>query len=257
MRFACAVAGIAAVLLAGMAQGADFELTVGKDLRVLHGGQVLIDSDALTYGAGWDGGTLDSRQQDGMTITNVSRKDGDAVQYRREVGVSKDRVELTCQFRMPPYNNTPDKPTFSYAFRVPYERLKNTTATAFDGRVYGPKRVTITLPAARKDGTLFNSARYVAFTGQDLHLVVDLNPKGLSTQRDYGGHGFLGAWTVAKKGDYVEFSCGYTAAYYGGTFQGKALIYEGDYAWDDVHVFSSWKLLWAAQAGRHVLLRHE
>ena len=118
---------------------------------------------------------------------------------------------------------------------MPFDRLKNTEFKALTGRAHGPKVVTGALGATRADGQIVQGPRYIAFKGPDTRLVFDLNPKGLSTGMDYGGGGFIGRWTVTKKGDFVEFSVGINASFFGGTFAAKALIYEGEYAFSKAH----------------------
>jgi len=224
-------------MLAATTPAASFELTKGKELEVLHGGKALIANDSLTYGDGWQAGKIDFREKDGMTVINTFQKDSKVVQYRREIGVGRDRVELTCQFRMFPYNNTPDKPSIRYTFRIPFERLRNTTYKIHDGRAHGPKIINGKFGSTSPDVRIAPGAHYAAFKGDDVRLVIDLNPKGLSTNMDYGGGGFIARWLIEKRGDYVEFSCGYSATFYGGTYAGKALIYEGEYEYSKVHAY--------------------
>ena len=239
---------VLAVVLAGLASLAGcsppqsvtkgkFELAVARDLHVVHDGKVLIAGDSLTYGDGWDAGRLHFREKDGIAVVNTVHRGSDVLRYRREAGLSEERLELTCQFRLFPYNNTPDRPSARYAFRVPYERLKTTTYRILDGRASRPKLITGELGETRADGIIAPGAHYAAFKGEDTRLVFDLNPKGLSTNMDYGGGGFIGRWRIEKKGDHVEFAFGYGARFYGGTFAGKALIYEGEYAFNTVHAY--------------------
>jgi len=229
-----------AALLAPCAgvRAADFALEPGKQLRVLHGGAVLIAEDEIPhYGPGWDVGTLDVRSIGAMTVANTLYRDSRVFQYRREVGVSHDQVELTCQFRLFPYNNDPDYPSLQYVFRVPWQRLKNTTWKALTGRAHKVQVLEGELHETRADGTIARGVRYIAFEGKNGGLVFDLNPKGLFTMADYGGGKFIGMWSVVKRGDFVEFGFGSSARFHGGTFAGKALIYEGRYAFERDHAF--------------------
>lgn len=224
---------------AAMAEG-DFELTVGKRLEVLHGGEVLVADDHLTYSEGWGAGKMKTGVKGDMVVVNTFRKDSDVFRYRREVGVSDERIELTCQFRLMPYHHRPEvEPQITYKFRVPYGRLKNTTFKAFKGRARGPKLFVGELDESRADGVLATGVRYIAFEGEK-SFVFDLNPKGLTTNMDYGYGGFIGSWRVAKKGGYIEFSFGRTAYFWGGTQEGKVLIYEGKYDFEKVHSYTKY-----------------
>jgi hypothetical protein len=175
---------LAAVICPGFAElcfADDFQLTIGKSLEVLYGGEVLIADDMLTYGDGWDAGKMKTSKKDGAKVVNTFYEDGDVVQYRREVGLSKERVELTCQFRMFPYKNVSDKPGIYYIFRIPYDRLKNTTLKAMVGRSWGAEMKEIELGQTRSDGKIFTGAHYAAFEGEDIQLVIDFHPKGLTS----------------------------------------------------------------------------
>ena len=221
------------------ARGADFELKPGKQLRVVHDGAVLVAEDEiLHYSPGWDVGTLDARTASGMTVANTSYGASQVFQYRREVGASKDRVELTCQFRVFPYNNHPDHPSLTYVFRVPWDRLKNTTWKALTGRTSRVEVKEGRLGETFADGRIASGVRYIAFKGLETGFVFDLEPKGLCSMVNYGGLGFLGIWSVTKRGEFVEFRVGDVARSCGGTFKSKALIYEGEYAYERVHAFA-------------------
>ena len=220
------------------AWAADFELKPGKELQVLHGGKALLAGDEIHhYGPGWKAGTLNVRTGRGMTVANTSYGSSRVFQYRREVGVSKNRIELTCQFRLFPYNNDPGHPSLSYVLRVPWARLKNTSWRALTDRASRVKVKEGKLGATRADGTIARGVRYIAFKGPETRLVFDLNPKGLFTMVDYGTSGFIGSWSVVKRGDFVEFGFGYGARFHGGTVKSKALIYEGEYAFERDHAF--------------------
>ena len=229
----------------------DFKLKVGENLEVLHGGKLLIAGDSLNYGEGLQTGKTDVQKKAGMTVLNTFRKDSKTLRFRREVGVNKERVEITCQFRLFPYRNTPDKSAARYTFRIPYERLKNTRFKALRGRTSRVKVVEGKLGETRGDGVIVPDARYIAFRGANLRLVIDLNPKGLSTNMDnFSGGGFIGVWRVEKKGDCVEFSFGRSARFHGGTSAGKVLIYEGDYAFEKVHAYQKYREIGGYQIDR-------
>ena len=218
-----------------------YELTVSKNLAVFHDGKLLIADDELSYGDGWDAGRLRLDRSDDVVVLNTAHRDSDVLRFRREVGVTADRIELTCQFRLFPYKNTPEETRLSYTFRIPYERLRNTSYKALEGRAYGPRVVEGKFGETHADGRISECVRYVAFKREGLRLVIDLNPKGLSTNMDhFSGGGFMGGWRFEKNGDYVEFSCGWVAAFHGGTRAGKVLIYEGEYAFEKVHAYKKY-----------------
>ena len=228
-----------------------FELTVSKGLEVFHNGKLLIANDELTYGKGWQAGKLRLDQTDDLVVLNTFQRHSDVMRFRREVGVSAERIELTCQFRLFPYQNSPDTPRHEYTFRIPFERLKNSNYKALRDRASRVKVVEGRLSETRRDGVIVGDARYIAFEGENLRLVIDLNPKGLSTNMDsFSGGGFIGVWRVAKKGDYVEFSFGRAAKFHGGTAAGKALIYEGEYAFDKVHAYQTYREIGGYQIDR-------
>ena len=228
---------LACVLNGSAGLAGEFALKPGKELKVLHDGGELLAADMITpYGDGWEAGILDVRTVGEATVANTWHKDGKDVQYRREVGVWPDRVELTCTYRLYPYRNVPEAPNIAYQFRVPWARLKNCSWKALRGFASSPpKALEGKLGDTQPDGTILSQVRYIAFKGPHTRLVFDLNPKGLFSKQDFECGGFLGAWQLVKRGEYVDFAFGYDAKFFGCTVAGKALIYEGDYAFDSVH----------------------
>ncbi len=124
---------------------------------------VTITNNFISSTDGWDAGRLRFDQSDDLVVLNTVHKDSDVLRFRREVGVTADRIELTCQFRLFPYKNTPEKTRLSYTFRIPYERLKNTSYKALEGRAYGPRVVEGKFGETHPDGRISEYVRYVAF----------------------------------------------------------------------------------------------
>ena len=232
---------------------ADFSVRQEKTLQVLLGDKLLIASDEIPgYPPGWSGGQLRVSQTEKLTVVNTTCQDSDTLQFRREVGVTPDRVELTLKARLFPYKTSPGHPTFAYLFRVPWERVRNTRWTALVGKVAAVTAQTGALGDTRDDGSIVSNVRYIAFSGKGRDLVIDLNPKGLFTRMNFGQGGFLGRWYLTKRGEFVEFSCGFRSGFHGGTLGAKALLYEGRYAFDRQHAMKRYTEFGALPMGRNL-----
>jgi hypothetical protein len=194
-------------------------------------GEPLIDGDGITYlDDGFEGnGEVKVSHNGSMQIVNVT-SDGENFQYRKEVGVAPNRIELNVQMNMPAYTNRPDKPSILYSFNVPIARLDGMTWRAYVGRTYERKEVTGTLTRQTPDGSLCGESSWIAFEGNGQALVFDLNPKGVSSYTDFGPGGVQGRWLITKKKEHLEFSFGGNAREYGGTFSSKVVIFEGRHA---------------------------
>ena len=216
-------------LSAGELTNGVFSVARSKSLQVSHKGVPLIDGDAINYVADMsEADEVVARRVGKIETLNVMLKDDDTARFRKEVALHADgRLELTVRMRLMPYKNKLDMDTITYTFRVPAMALDKTRLKALTGRVYRTKEVEGSFRAGRADGELVKGgARFIAFERDGLALVFDCDPYGLVAMGDYCRYGDpTGKWTVAKKGDHVEFSFGQRARFYGGLFAGKVLIY--------------------------------
>ena len=221
------VLSIGVLLLCEQAQ-AQFSVDASVDTAVYWQGQKLIDGDSMNYleGGFANNGEITASRNGSMQIVNVTG-DTEDYQYRKELGVTADRIELNVQMNMPAYTNTKDKPNIFYTFYVPLERLEGMTWRAIIGRTYQPVEVSGTITREMPDGPLTKESRWFAFEGNGQSIIFDFNPKGVSSYSDFGPGGVQGMWQVSKKGDHLAMSFGGNAKEYGGTFSSKVVIFEG------------------------------
>ena len=221
-----------------------FSVRVNRTLQVTHKGRVIIEKDEFSYLNSLAGAEEPTVQREGeATAINVIQKDHDAVRFRKEVALHSDgHLELTVRIRLMPYKNMPDKKSIAYSFMVPAAMLDGTAYKARVDRASRAKTLEGAFSAGKADGSLAAAGvRFIAFQSKRRGLVFDCNPYGVMSLQDYCMYGDpIGKWTVAKQGDHVVFSFGYSARFYGGVFTGKLLIYEGAYDYEQRHPYSKW-----------------
>ena len=221
-----------------------FSVRESKALHVEHKNEVLIAKDEINYLETLDGADEVLVGKVGTTaVLNVVQKNHPAVQFRKEVALHDDgRLELTVRTRLFPYRNDLSKGTITYSLAIPARTLNGTRFKALTGRIYKTKVEEGAFSAARPDGRLTaDRCRFIAFEGDRRQLVFDCDPYGVLAFGDYCRYGEpLGAWNVAKQGEYVVFSFGLSARSYGGIFAGKMLIYEGRYDHERKHPYRKW-----------------
>lgn len=209
-----------------------FEVKESPMLSVNYKGTPLIDGDTMSYLSADrfpSTGTMAVTRRSGWYVVNTW-SNSTAFQYRREVGVRADRVELTVQINLPAYANDPAKLSNSYTFMVPIERLLGTKWTALTGLSRSSETNGV-LNAATPNGSLLGaSARWIAFEGTNGKIVFDLNPKGISSSSSYGPNDVLGLWSIEKTATHIRFSFGGSARVQGGVYTAKAVIFEGTHA---------------------------
>ncbi len=208
-----------------------FSVKSSKQTNITLNGQTLISGDYINYGGKevFDlKGSLDIQKQKGWTIYNVISKSPE-LPFRKEIGVTQDRVELTVQFELPAYHNKESLPKVFYKFKVPLETLNNMNWRAITGRTHKPEQKSGKITTSTPDGKLA-LCRWIAFTDdKDKNIVFDLDPKGMPSFHDYGPGDIISRWTVEKSGDFVEFSFGQRAETHGGVFTGKVIIFKGKF----------------------------
>ena len=221
-----------------------FAVHPSKALHVTYKGKVLIEKDEINYLTDFDAAELPLTRTTGdATVLNVVQTSHDTVQFRKEVALHKDgHLELTVKMRLFPYKNTPDKKSIAYSFMIPAQALDRATYTARVDRASRAKTVKGAFSADARDGSLTAAkCRFIAFETEQLKLVVDCNPYGVTSLQDYCMYGDpVGSWSVAKQGNYVVFSFGSTARSHGGIFCSKVLLYEGTYDYDKKHPYKKW-----------------
>ncbi len=217
--------------------GSDKPFSIGFDKNTVVDwrGSRLIDSDYISY---FDGKSFDQtatgtdmkKDAEGWTVVNCWSDSRD-LPFRKEVGLSPDgkTVELSVQFTLPAYKNRTDIDLY-YTFKIPLKAVLGMNWTAITGRVFRPKTVEGKLTAGSREDFIGEKTRWLAFSGNGKKLVIDFNPEGMQTYSDHGPNYIQGLWDVKKKGDYLECSFGGHSTIYGGTFNSKAVIFEGEHA---------------------------
>mgnify|MGYP000965377778 CR=1 FL=1 len=216
--------------------GGPFRLARDKRLRVQHQDRTLIARDTLEYTPGFEqAGQIRVDQRDGAQVLNVVQSQGDPVTYRKEVAVSDKGLELTVKYKLPAYANDPAKPMIHYAFYVPLETVRGASWKAYVGRAHSAKVVE------GKAGASLTGIRYIGFRSPDRRLVFDFNPQGVTANGDYCGYGEpVACWGMHREEEFLVFTFGYRASFYGGVYMSKCLIYEGDYDYKARHAYDKW-----------------
>jgi hypothetical protein len=198
-------------------------------------GETLIEHDTINYLMGKtfaDTGKMKRTNLGEWKIINVTSKNPN-LQYRKEVAVRSDRVELTVQMNLPAFKNTLSMPSLTYSFDVPLNRLAGMKWTSLSGYSGELKKAEGQLTAQTPDGKFAGElTRWIAFEGQNKNIVFDLNPKGITPYVSISNDMAVW-WDVVKKGNIVQFSISGGGREWGGVATGKMIIFEGtqkDYA---------------------------
>jgi len=232
----------AAVRAAPLSNGV-FTVRDDPTLQVSLRDTVLIADDGINYVDGAAPAAVQTARSADADVLNVIQEAGDTVLFRKEVALHRDgRLELTVRLRLLPYRNAPDKPEIAYAFRVPLRLLDGAAYTARIDRAHSARTVTGTVAAAAADGALTPAkCRLIAFRKGDQAIVFDANPYGVLSLQDYCMYGDpVGTWTVTKQGDWLVFSFGQSARFYGGIFTAKLILYEGPFDYEQKHPYGHW-----------------
>lgn len=207
----------------------------GKNTQVNWRGSRLIDSDYISYFDGKDfnqraTGIDTEKDEEDWTVINCW-SDVPDLPFRKELAISPEgkSVELSVQFTQPAYKNRSDMDLY-YTFRIPLKTVLGMRWTAITDRVFRPKTVNGKLSADSPEDFIGEKTRWLAFSGNGKNLVIDFNPEGMQTYSDQGPNYLQGLWDVKKKGDYLECSFGGHSSIYGGTFNSKVVIFEGEHS---------------------------
>lgn len=195
-------------------------------------GETLIEKDGINYLRGKtfaDTGKVRTTQVKGWKVVNTT-SDRPELQYRKEVAVRPDRVELTVQMNLPAYQNTPAMTSLTYWFEVPLKRLEGMRWTSLSGYCGELKKQEGRLTAQTPDGKFAGElTRWIAFEGRDKNIkniVFDLNPKGITPYVSISNDMAVW-WDVSKAGNAVRFSISGGGREWGGVASGKVIIFEG------------------------------
>jgi hypothetical protein len=198
-------------------------------------GEPLIVTDTINYLKGKtfvDTGRVRTSELDGLAIVNTTSDDPD-LQYRKEVAVRPDRVELTVQMNLVAYKNTSSMPMLTYSFDVPLDRLVGMKWTSLSGYSGKLKEASGELTAKTPDGKFAGKlTRWIAFESANKKIVFDMNPKGITPYVSISDDMAVW-WDVAKVGNVIRFSISGSGREWGGVATGKLIIFEGthkDYA---------------------------
>jgi len=219
--------------LGGQASAAPFVLAETPELRVDYKGEPLIAGDTLDFSDGFDkaDGVVISPTPQGKAI-NVYRVSSDILDYRREVGLVGDKLELTVRYRLYAYPKTRLK-QIAYSFYIPAERLDGCWFRASTDRPYCEKIIEGLLKRSDADGPIATSLSRMALRGAAGELVLDFAPKGRALMyRNYCEALAGNAWALEKMGDFFVFSLPMPVRWHGYIITSKVLIYEGK--WDYV-----------------------
>ncbi|MHC4122971.1 MAG: beta-galactosidase trimerization domain-containing protein [Planctomycetota bacterium] len=207
-----------------------FSLEKTAETKAYWRGEPLIVKDNINY-LGEDGfaktSKVRTKRENGWEIVNTI-SNAEKLQYRKEVGLKNDRIELNIQMNLPSYENKDEMPNMTYSFFVPLELLINTKWHAITGRSHTPKKAQGQITPDTPNGSLVGTtAKWIAFESKDKHIVFDLNPKGVSSYSDFGPGVVQSLWNIIKTDEYIQFSFGGRAGNYGGVFLSKVVILEG------------------------------
>ena len=192
-------------------------------------GEMLIENDTINYlrdKTFTDTGKVRTSRVDNWNIVNTTSNDAN-LQYRKEVAVRPDRVELTVQMNLPAFKNSSSMPMLTYSFDVPLQRLEGMKWTSLSGYSGIPQKEEGELTAKTPDGKFAGElTRWIAFEGKDKNIVFDLNPKGMTPYVSISNDMAVW-WDVCKVGDKIRFSISGGGREWGGVATGKLVIFEG------------------------------
>jgi hypothetical protein len=206
-----------------------FTQTETPTTNVTWRGQTLIEKDTINYlepKTFADSGKVQMKAVGDWQVVNTI-SDAQELQYRKEVGIRPDRVELTVQMNLPAYKNVPEKTKLTYSFMVPCKLLAGMKWKAVVGSSHATSTKEGELTEKTPDGDLVGTrARWIAFEGGGRHIVFDLNPKGLASYW-VGSNDVAVLWEVRKSEGYLRFTFEGKGQLWGGVYTGKAVIFEG------------------------------
>jgi hypothetical protein len=192
-------------------------------------GSILVENDAINYLKGKtfaDTGRIRRTKIGDWDVINTT-SDNPELQYRKEVAVRADRVELTVQMNLPAFKNTPSMPGLTYSFDVPLQSLEGMKWTSLSGYCGELKKAEGELTAKTPDGKFAGElTRWLAFEGENKNIVFDMNPKGITPYVSISNDMAVW-WDVVKKGDKIQFSISGGGREWGGVATGKMIIFEG------------------------------
>ena len=192
-------------------------------------GETLIEKDTINYFQGKtfaDTGKVRTTEVKDWIVVNTT-SDHPNLQYRKEVAVRPDRVELTVQMNLPAYKNTPSMAGLTYSFCVPLKRLEGMKWTALSGYCGELKKQKGLLTAKTPDGKFAGElTRWLAFEGKGKNIVFDMNPKGITPHVSISNDMAVW-WDVSKEGETIRFGINGGAREWGGVASGKLIIFEG------------------------------
>ncbi|MCC7299488.1 MAG: beta-galactosidase trimerization domain-containing protein [Verrucomicrobia bacterium] len=187
----------------------------------------------------------DVREKNGVKIWNIFRENDEKLKFRREMAIHPNgSAELTFKSWCASYVEG----RRGYTFSIPYSALKGCKFTARVGRTYGTKEISGVLDDKFADyigGTDGKDrlVRYLAFEGENVHLVFDFNAYGVTQMySDYPYTGEpLSFATVRKDGDFLVFTLtSMKQGSSGGVYAAKTIIYPGVYEYDARHPYQNW-----------------
>jgi hypothetical protein len=223
------------------------EIADENGLLLNYQGRPLIISNNLVGFSDWNRVSgRDTRIKNGRKIWNALQDKGGKMQFRREVALHPDgSVELTVKAHYASYTDG----NRGYSFTIPFAALKDCKFTARVGRTSATKEITGVLDDYFKDSYIGGASgndklvHYLAFESEDVHLVFDFNPYGVTqmySEFPFAGEP-TGVATVCKAGDSLVFTL-FTRKHEsaGGVYAAKAVIYPGVYEYDARHPYQSW-----------------
>lgn len=216
-----------------------FSVIQQKILAVKYRGETLIDKDFLSEDDDSKITAIAGTSAD-KNVWNVFRQNHPRMNYRKEVVLGPDGIELTVRAD---YNGAVTG-LKAYRIYLPLKLLEGATYKAVVGRASNTKVITGVISKSMPEGGIPDTyqTRFIAFRNDKVKLVFDLNPLGVSQMySDYPHSGEpMGVASICREGDYlviIPFSRSDRRT--GGLYSSKILIYEGEYDFDQRHPYAT------------------
>lgn len=170
------------------------------------------------------------------SVLNVFNTASEKFKFRKEVALHKNgSIEITSRFKVAPFQ---ESHTVCHMVYLPTSLIKGCKFKA----LVGNKRTRIVTGKVGDRGWAkkLNQVHYVAFTGGKKDFVIDFNPYGVTDWMAYNKWGCpIGNWKCAAGGGFLKFWYGVRGSYYGGTYAGKIVIYEGQWDFEKRHPYQN------------------
>lgn len=172
----------------------------------------------------------------GATVKNLWHQ-SPKFSFRRELAVFPNEAEGTVEILLSNGWKGKGAPRsgLMYEFEVPLVLLGD-SYTAIIGRSYSTKVVTGNLAT----DPLPPSVRWITFHTQRGDLSFDFNPKGVTSDKDFGTGDSIGLWSIRREGKNLYFGFGGSAPAWGCNYSSKWRVFQGGMEeYDNRHFYRS------------------